>query len=73
MRIHVWVLPFAVTFELVDIGEGGLDDDEGGGETDQAHECHEDVDGGDLHVWGLYLYLLYHLFQGKPRGLVPLC
>jgi len=52
----VLVLPFAVTFELVDIGEGGLDDDEGGGETDQAHEGHENVGGGDFHVWFVTVY-----------------
>ena len=49
------VLPFAVAFELVDIAECGLHYDEHGGEADEAHECHEDVRGGEerpgFHVW----------------------
>jgi len=54
MRIHVLVLPvFAIAFELVDIGEGGLDDDQGGTQADEAEEGHEDVEGGDFHVSGL--------------------
>ena len=48
------VLPvFAFAFDAVGVGECGLDDDEGGQEADEAHECHEDVGSGDFHVSGL--------------------
>ena len=49
--IHVWVSPFAVAFELVDVGEGRRHDDDNSGEANEAKEGHDDVDGGDLHVW----------------------
>ena len=47
------VLPFAVTFELVDIGEGGRHDDNNSDEASEAEEGHNDVGGGDFHVSGL--------------------
>ena len=68
MRVHVVVLPvFAFAFDAVGVGKCGLDDDEGGGEADQAHECHEDVGSGDFHVSGLNC-MYYSAFLTKSKG-----
>jgi len=64
------VLPFAIAFELIDIGEGSLDDDKGGGETDQAHEGHEDVDGGDFHLIDLTVVIIAG-FRAKGKAGFP--
>ena len=62
------VLPvFAIALKAVGVGEGGLDDDEGGAEADQAHECHEDVGSGDFHVSGLNC-MYYSAFLRKGKG-----
>jgi len=63
----VIVLPFAVALNAVGVGEGGLDDDEGGGEADQAHEGHKDVDSGDFHVSGLTRGILAPNVTSKPK------
>ena len=53
------VLPvFAIAFELVDIGEGGLDDDQGGAQADEAEEGHEDVGSGDFHLIDLTVVII---------------
>ena len=65
--IHVWVLPFAVTFELVDIAEGRHHDDDNSGEASEAKEGHDDVDGGDLHVWFVTVVTIAP-FSGKAKG-----
>jgi len=69
VRIHVVVLPvFAIAFELVDIGEGGPDDDEGGAEADEAEEGHKDVGSGDFHVSGLIDCIQYSGFREQGKG-----
>ena len=63
------VLPvFAIALKAVGVREGGLDDDEGGGEADQAHECHEDVGSGDFHVSGLVDCIQYSGFRERGKG-----
>ena len=48
------VLPvLALAFDAVGVGEGGLDDDEGGPESNESEEGHKDVGSGDFHVSGL--------------------
>ena len=63
----MWVLPFAVTFELVDIAEGRRHDDNNGGEASEAKEGHDDVDGGDLHEWFVTVFIIAP-FSGKAKG-----
>ena len=63
------VLPvFAIAFELVDISEGGLDDDQGGAQADEAEEGHEDVGSGDFHVWFDLTVCIIALFLRKAKG-----
>jgi hypothetical protein len=69
--IHVRVLPFAVTFELVDITECGLHYDEHGGEANKAHEKHKNVRGSEerpgFHVWFVTVFIIAP-FSGKAKG-----
>ena len=59
MRIHVLVLPvFAIALKAVGVGEGGLDDDEGGAEADEAEEGHKDVGSGDFHLIDLTVVII---------------
>lgn len=38
----------AIALDAVSVGEGGLHHDESGQETDETHEGHEDVGGGEV-------------------------
>ena len=54
-------------FELVYVGEGRRHNDDNGGETSEAKEGHEDVDGGDLHEWFVTEFSIAP-FSGKAKG-----
>ena len=53
------VLPvFAIALDAVGVGECGLDDDEGGAESSEADEGHNDVGGGDFHLIDLTVVII---------------
>ena len=65
--IHVLVLPFAVTLELVDIAEGRHHDDDNSGEASEAKEGHNDVGSGNLHERFVTVFIIAP-FSGKAKG-----
>ena len=65
-------MSLAVAFDAVGVGEGGLDDDEGGAKADEAEEGHKDVGSGDFHVSGLNcMYYSADFARSKGRVTLP--